>query len=154
VSSLGNFRWRWKESWWSSQSNNQCPYWLSYCFAAWLSWNSFKLSLVSPFLVISLFPNFNNDEFRFSLGSSSLRDSVQAGKWTGACVSGDGNGINDVATVKGFECLFANIIQIIIPVAGLVFFAMLIIGGFQYLTAGGDPKSFCRHSTLTKSVIA
>jgi len=75
---------------------------------------------------------------------------LAASNWSGRCY----NNNFDFATIQGFECLFANIIQIIIPVAGLVFFAMLIIGGFQYLTAGGDPKkASAATSTLTKSVI-
>ena len=45
-----------------------------------------------------------------------------------------------VATIQGFECLYKNILQILVPIAGLVFFAMFLVGGFKYLTSGGDPK--------------
>ena len=66
-----------------------------------------------------------------------------------SCVSNE-----NVATIKGLECLFTNALQAIIPITGLVFFAMLIVGGFKYLTAGGDPKkASAATSTLTKSVI-
>lgn len=69
------------------------------------------------------------------------------------CVSGNGE-FNDIATIGGLECLFYNISQIIIPIAGLIFFAMLIVGGFKYLTAGGDPKkASSATSTLTRAII-
>ncbi len=68
--------------------------------------------------------------------------------WSGSCVS-DG-----VATINGFECLYRNILQVIINLAGLIFFAMLIVGGFKYLTSGGDPKKIAAaSSTLTMSII-
>lgn len=61
----------------------------------------------------------------------------------------------DVATIAGIECLFSNILQIILPLAGLVFFAMFITGGFKYLTAGGDPKKTAAAShTITMSFIS
>lgn len=61
---------------------------------------------------------------------------------------------NGVATIKGFECLFYNILQIITTVAGLAFFAMFIVGGFKYLTSSGDPKKTASaSSTLGMSVI-
>jgi hypothetical protein len=68
--------------------------------------------------------------------------------WSGTCVS------NGVATINGFECLYKNVLQVIINVAGLVFFAMLISGGFKYLTSGGDPKKVASaSSTLSLAVI-
>lgn len=62
--------------------------------------------------------------------------------------------VGDVPTIFGFECLFYNILQIITTVAGLAFFAMFIVGGFKYLTSGGDPKKAASaSSTLAMSVI-
>lgn len=59
-----------------------------------------------------------------------------------------------VPTIIGIECLFANILQVITTVAGLAFFAMFIVGGFKYLTAGGDPKkAAAASSTLGLAVI-
>ena len=73
---------------------------------------------------------------------------AQGKTWSGACVS------NGVATIKGFECLFQNILQIIVGAAGLSFFAMFIVGGFKYLTSGGDSKkAAAASSTLTMAVI-
>ncbi len=60
----------------------------------------------------------------------------------------------DVATIQGFECLFANVLQIIVTVAGLAFFFMFISGGFKYLTGGGDEKKLASaSSTLTMAII-
>lgn len=73
---------------------------------------------------------------------------AQGSVWSGACVS------NGVATIKGFECLFQNILQIVVGAAGLAFFAMFIVGGFKYLTSGGDSKkAAAASSTLTMAVI-
>jgi TRAP-type C4-dicarboxylate transport system permease small subunit len=60
----------------------------------------------------------------------------------------------DVATIAGAEDLYRNILQAIMGLAGLVFFAMLIVGGFKYLTSGGDPKKVASaSSTITTAVI-
>jgi hypothetical protein len=72
-----------------------------------------------------------------------------ASNWTNRCVNSDG-----VAKIQGFECLFANIAQVIVYFAGIVFFIMFIRGGFSYLTSGGDPKKTAKAtSTLTMSII-
>ncbi len=46
-----------------------------------------------------------------------------------------------VATIQGFECVFRNIVSVAVTLAGLAIFVMLIVGGFKYLTSGGDPKA-------------
>lgn len=75
---------------------------------------------------------------------------AQGTPWTGTCVSN-----NDVATIGGLECLFANVLQVIMTLAGLTFFAMFIVGGFKYLTSGGDPKKMAAAShTITLSFAA
>ncbi|MCG2692005.1 pilin [Microgenomates group bacterium] len=59
-----------------------------------------------------------------------------------------------VANLQGFECIFKNILLIIIPLAGLAAFITLIIGGFQYLTSAGDPKQLQKATgTITAAVI-
>lgn len=73
---------------------------------------------------------------------------AQGNIWSNRCQT-DG-----VATIQGFECLFQNILQVIVPVVGLVFFAMFINGGFKYLTSGGDPKKAAAATkTLTVAFI-
>lgn len=60
----------------------------------------------------------------------------------------------DVATIQGFECLFYNILQVIVMVAGLAFLFMFISGGFQYLMSEGDPKKAAgAQSTLTMAIV-
>ena len=71
-----------------------------------------------------------------------------AAVWTSNCMC------DEVATIQGFECIFANIAQIIVYFAGLVFFIMLIRGGFSHLTSGGDPKKIAKAtSILSHSII-
>lgn len=48
--------------------------------------------------------------------------------------------VPDPATLQDLECIIKNAFNIIIPFAGMAAFVVLIVGGFQYLTAGGDPK--------------
>ena len=80
--------------------------------------------------------------------SLSIVKPVYAAAWSGTCVEGD------VATIKGFECLFKNLLQVIAYAAGICFFIMFIVGGFKYLTAGGDPKKAAvASSTLTLSIV-
>ncbi|MCX6726870.1 MAG: hypothetical protein NTY75_03585 [Candidatus Shapirobacteria bacterium] len=56
----------------------------------------------------------------------------------------------DVATIQGIECLFFNVLQVIVLLAGLAFFFMFISGGFQYLLSQGDSKKVAASgSTLT-----
>ena len=49
--------------------------------------------------------------------------------------------VNGVATIKGFEWIFQNIVASILSLAGIVLFIMLVIGGFKYLTSAGNPES-------------
>lgn len=75
--------------------------------------------------------------------------------WTtgnsGRCV---GTGLaSDVATIQGLECLFFNILQVIVYFAGLAFFITIIVGGFQYLTSSSDQKAVAAAgSTLTMAI--
>ena len=70
-------------------------------------------------------------------------------KWTGKCVAQ-----GDVATIQGLECLFYNILQVIVAIAGLVFLFMFISGGYSYLFSGGDEKKVAQaSSTLGHAVI-
>lgn len=64
---------------------------------------------------------------------------AQGTPWSaGHCVDASNT---DVPTIQGFECLFANILQIIIATAGLVFFIMFIKGGFTFMLSQGDAKA-------------
>ena len=59
----------------------------------------------------------------------------------------------DVATIQDFNVVFENIAQAVVYFAGIIFFIMLLRGGFTYLTSGGDPKKVAKAtSTLTLSI--
>lgn len=45
-----------------------------------------------------------------------------------------------VAQLKYLECIFQNVVVSLLGFAGLAFFVLFIVGGFQYLTGGTDPK--------------
>ena len=82
--------------------------------------------------------------------------------WGGRCVKSvntnpGGLGyqtFDDVATIQGLECLFYNILQVIILLAGLAFLFMFISGGFKYLFSSNEQKAVAAaSSTLTMAVI-
>ncbi len=59
-----------------------------------------------------------------------------------------------VATIKGVECLFQNLISPIPALLALVAVGMIIMAGIRLLTAGADPKAVASAwSTFTWAVI-
>lgn len=55
------------------------------------------------------------------------------------------NNINDIV---------AGLVQLLIAVAGIVFFFMLLLGGLKYLGSGGDEKAAASaRATLTQAFI-
>jgi len=77
-------------------------------------------------------------------------------EWTSNCYSlkNVGGTVIKVATIQGFECIFRNIVRILVPVAGVLLFIMLIVGSFQLMTAGSDPKQAQKaKATLTYAII-
>lgn len=62
--------------------------------------------------------------------------------------------MQDPARIKDLEVIFRNILNIVVRFAGIAAFIMIIIGGFQYLTAGGDPKKAeSAKNTLTYAIL-
>lgn len=60
----------------------------------------------------------------------------------------------EAATLKDLEVIFRLILNIVVRLAGVAVFIFLIIGGFQYLTAGGDPKkSESAKNTITYAIL-
>jgi len=45
------------------------------------------------------------------------------------------------ATIGNLSCLFNRVVGFALGFAGIVLFLLLIIGGFKYITSGGDPKA-------------
>ena len=63
-------------------------------------------------------------------------------------------GTGDPATLQQIECIVGKAVGTLIPIAGLLFFLMLLFGGFKYITSGGDPKAVAAaHATLTYAAI-
>jgi hypothetical protein len=57
------------------------------------------------------------------------------------------------AKIQDLAIIIQRILNIAIRLAGIAAFVMLIVGGFQYLTAGGDPKKTqAAGSTLTYAI--
>ncbi len=76
---------------------------------------------------------------------------AQGTKWGSNCVSKTDS---TVPTIQGFECLFTNVLQVIVTAVGIAFFVMFIVGGFQYMRSNNDPKAVAAaSSTLTYAVI-
>jgi hypothetical protein len=56
--------------------------------------------------------------------------------------------------LKDLEVVFGNVVAVVLGLAGIVLFIMLIIGGFKYLTAGGEPpKIESARKTLTYAIL-
>ncbi len=58
------------------------------------------------------------------------------------------------AQLTGLQDIFKNVISFAIGLAGIAFFLMFLVGGFQYLTAGGDAaKAEAARKTLTFAIL-
>lgn len=58
------------------------------------------------------------------------------------------------ATLKDLEVVFANVVTSLTQLALVVFFLMLLYGGFKYLTSGGDTKATeAAQKTLTNAFL-
>jgi len=78
---------------------------------------------------------------------------AQGTAWSGRCVKSAG-GFNDIATIQGLECLFFNVLQVIVTLAGIAFLFMFISGGFKYLFSSGEQKAVAAAgATLTSAFI-
>ncbi len=61
--------------------------------------------------------------------------------------------IHTTAVLSDFECIFASIVGAALTFGGIVLFLMLVISGFQYITAGGNPQSIeAAKKTLTYAI--
>jgi hypothetical protein len=64
------------------------------------------------------------------------------------------NNPGDVATLQGLGCLFYNILVVAIRLLGIAMFIMILIGGFKYLVAGGEPKAIeSAKGTITSAIV-
>lgn len=52
------------------------------------------------------------------------------------------------------EVIFENVLNIAVRLAGLAVFVMLLVGGFKYLTSGGNPEAKKKASdTITWAIV-
>lgn len=59
----------------------------------------------------------------------------------------------DVAKLQDLEGVFGNVVSVVLGLAGVVLFIMLLLGGFSYITSGGDPKKVgSARNTLTYAI--
>ena len=60
---------------------------------------------------------------------------------------------DDVAQLQDLEGVFGNVVNFVLGLAGIVLFIMLILGGYGYITSGGDPKKIeSARNTLTYAI--
>ncbi|MDP2632102.1 MAG: hypothetical protein Q8P25_00060 [Candidatus Curtissbacteria bacterium] len=60
----------------------------------------------------------------------------------------------DPYTISQVVDVLERIINLLAPAAGIAFFFMMIIGGFQFLNSGGDPKAAgAARTTLTYAIL-
>lgn len=63
-------------------------------------------------------------------------------------------GVGTPAPLSAGTEVFESILGAAIPFAGIVLFIMLLWGGFQYITSGGDPKKAgAARNTLTYAIV-
>ena len=57
------------------------------------------------------------------------------------------------AQLNDFSDMFGNIIAAVLGLGGILLFIMLLLGGFRYITSGGDPKSVeVARNTITYAI--
>ncbi len=63
-------------------------------------------------------------------------------------------GTEEPAQLVDLEKIFENVIQAAIPLGGIILFIVLMYGGFQFITSGGDAKKAgAAKQTLTYAII-
>ena len=71
----------------------------------------------------------------------------------GTCMQTMPNG-DKIPTLKCFEVIFANVLTMAVSLAVLALFVMLIVGGFKFMTSGGDPKATASgQQTMTYAIV-
>lgn len=62
--------------------------------------------------------------------------------------------MDKVATIKDLEVVFGNVVRAALGFAGIALFILLIVGGFRYITSGGDPKATeGAQKTITSAIV-
>lgn len=62
--------------------------------------------------------------------------------------------VGGIPTFLYFETIFSRVVGYLLALGGVIFFFMLVSGGFKYLTSAGDPKAIsAAHTTLTTAIM-
>ena len=62
--------------------------------------------------------------------------------------------MGDVATIADLGNILQKLLGYALGLAGIVLFILLIVGGFQFITSGGDPKAAeGAKKTITSAII-
>jgi len=61
-------------------------------------------------------------------------------EWKDCLVDGD------VATIQCLEVVIINILNVLFRLIGIALFVMVLVSGFNYLTAGGNPEKVKKSS--------
>lgn len=62
--------------------------------------------------------------------------------------------LNDVAQLECFVCIFRGLLNVAVRIAGLVLIVMFLVGGFNWIFAGGDAKKAAQAwNALTYAVL-
>lgn len=86
-------------------------------------------------------------KFLVALGYFFLAVPAHAVSW-GSCV------VQEAATIQCIVPLFTNLVQGVLALSGVALFVMLVVGGYNFLLSGGDPKKLeAARGTLTNAVI-
>ena len=71
---------------------------------------------------------------------------------TQECIGGDPD--RCAPALGGLNTVFSNVVEVALWFGGIILFIMLLVGGFKYITSGGDPKSVeGAKRTLTFAII-
>jgi len=61
--------------------------------------------------------------------------------------------VGTIAKISDLGEIFNKVVSYILGLAGIVFFVLLVVGGFKYITSGGDPKAAeAAKGTLTSAI--
>lgn len=61
---------------------------------------------------------------------------------------------DEAASIGDLNILFTNIVSIFLTLGGIALFVMILVAGFKWLSAGGDPKAIeSAKQTLTWAII-
>jgi TRAP-type C4-dicarboxylate transport system permease small subunit len=49
--------------------------------------------------------------------------------------------MDNIAKISDLGTVFQKVVQSFLAFAGIILFVLLLVGGFKYITSGGDPKA-------------